>query len=123
LVVIEIGVEIGQDRAAGLDPRDPRERVVDTEMARMWPGAQRGDDPDLGAGKGRDTGLRAAPEVAGKGEPPQAEARGGDIAMLLQDRQRRDRTALPLTVTHRPGANRCSVTIGGYSLPAGASKQ
>src|SRR5262245_4111341 len=96
LFVIEIGMEIGQDRAAGLDPRDPRERVLDTEMARMRPVAQRVHDPDFGAGKGRDAGLRQAAEVAGIGEPAEAESQGGDIAMLLEDRQHRDRTALPV---------------------------
>src|SRR5262249_3686504 len=88
LFVIEIGMEIGQDRAAGLDPRDPRERVLDTEMARMRPVAQRVHDPDLGPGKGRDAGLGQAAEVAGIAEPPAAESQGGDIAMLLQKRHR-----------------------------------
>src|SRR5262249_44403024 len=89
-------MEVGQDRAVGLDPCDPRERVVDTKMARMRPVAQRVHDPDLGPGKRRDTGLGQTAEVAGIGEPPEAESQGGDIAMLLQDRQRRDRTALPV---------------------------
>jgi hypothetical protein len=32
LVVVEIGVEVGEDRAARLDPRDPRERILDTRI-------------------------------------------------------------------------------------------
>src|SRR5262245_11757498 len=116
-------MEVGQDRAVGLDPCDPRERVVDTKMARMRPVAQRVHDPDLGPGKRRDTGLGQAAEVAGIGEAPEAESQGRDIAMLLRTGSAAIGPPSPLTVTHRPGASRCSVTIGGYSLPAGASKQ
>ena len=74
LVVVEIGVEVGEDRAAGLDPRDPHERILDTEMAGMGPVAQRVHDPNRGTRERRDAGLRQPAEIAGIGESPEAES-------------------------------------------------
>jgi len=86
LGIIEIGVQIGQNRAAGFDPCDPGERIVDAEVARVRPVAQRIHDPDLDTGKRRDASLREPAEVAGIRKPPEAEAQGENIAMLLEDR-------------------------------------
>jgi hypothetical protein len=48
-LVIEIGMQVGQDRSARLDTLDPGQRLVDTEVARVRPIAQRIDDPQLEA--------------------------------------------------------------------------
>ena len=73
-LVIEIGVQIGQDGAARLEPLDPGERVVEREMARVRPVAQRIDDPDVEAGERRDALRRQAAQVARIGEVAEAEA-------------------------------------------------
>ena len=96
LVIIEIGMQIGQDRTGGFDAGDPTERVIDAEMARVRPIAQRVHNPDFGTGKRSNAGLRQPTQIG----PPS-----------------------PSTVMDWPACNRCSVTIGGYSLPTGASKQ
>ena len=48
-LVVEVGVQVGQDRPPGLEPLDPGQRLVDAEMARMRRVAQRVDDPDIEA--------------------------------------------------------------------------
>jgi hypothetical protein len=84
--VVQVGMQIRQDCAAGLDPRDPGERIVNAEMAGVRPVAQRIHDPDLESRKRRDASLRQPTEVARIREPPETEAQGGNIAMLLEDR-------------------------------------
>src|SRR5262245_28364875 len=96
LVVVEIGMEIGQDRAPGLDPFDPAQRIVDTEMAGMRAVAQRIHDPDFGPRERSHARLRQAAQVAGIGKRPEAKAQRGNIAVLLQDRQGLDWAALPV---------------------------
>jgi len=46
-VVIEIGVEIGKDRAPRLDALDPAQRVTDREMTWMRGVAKGVEDPDV----------------------------------------------------------------------------
>ena len=95
-LVIEVGMQVGQDRALRLDPGDPGQRLVEIEMARMRRLAQRVDDPDVEAGQRRDAFGRQALDVGGIGHVAEAEAERGDVAVLLQDRQGLDRAALPL---------------------------
>src|SRR5262249_56279327 len=98
LLVVEIGVQVGQDRPARLDPLDPAERVGDAEMARMRAVAQRVHDPDLESLQRRDAPLRQATEVARVGKRTETEAPRGDIAVLLPPRAPAQQHALP---THR----------------------
>ena len=46
-IVIEIGMQIGEDRAVRLHSLDPAQRIVDGEMAWMRRIAERIDDPDV----------------------------------------------------------------------------
>ena len=94
-LVVEIGMQVGQDRALGLDALDPGERLGQAEMARMRRVAQRVDDPDVEPGQRRGAFGRQVAEVAGIGEAAEAEAERGDVAVLLQDGQGGDRAALP----------------------------
>src|SRR5262245_48860054 len=93
-LVVEIGMKIGEDRAPRFDPRDPAERVLDTEMARMRLVTQRVHDPDLGPGERRDARLGQPTQIAGIGKRSETEPQGGNVAMLLQDRERGNRAAL-----------------------------
>ena len=56
VVVIEVGMQVGQDRSGGFDPPNPCQRVVDTEVAWVWPVTERIHDPDFGAGQRRNAG-------------------------------------------------------------------
>src|SRR5437899_2306412 len=53
----------------------------------MWLVAQGVDDPDVEPGERREALRRQSDQVAGVGEPAEAEAERGDVAMLLQDGQ------------------------------------
>src|SRR6266516_1871250 len=82
LVIIEIGMQIGQDRTGGFDAGDPTERVIDAEMARVRPIAQRVHNPDFGTGKRSNAGLRQPTQVAGISEVPETKPKGRNIAMV-----------------------------------------
>ena len=58
LVIIEIGMQIGQDRTGGFDAGDPTERVIDAEMARVRPIAQRRWPPAAHSGRRNKRGAR-----------------------------------------------------------------
>ena len=92
-LVIEIGVQVGQDRAPRLQPLDPGERVVEREMARVRPVAQRVHDPDVEVGQGRDARGRHAAEVAGIGELAEAKAQRGDKRRFSSGRRNGAATA------------------------------
>ena len=82
---------------------------VEAEMARMRLVAQRIDDPEVEPGERRDALVRQVAEVARIGQAAEAEAERGDVAMLLQERQRGDRAALPRRSSPAcPAASRCS---------------
>src|SRR5580700_828453 len=85
LLVIEIGVQIGQDGAPRLEAADPLQCIVEREMARVRPIAQRVDDPDVEAGQRRGAFRRHAGQVAGIGEVAEAKTERSDVAVLLQD--------------------------------------
>src|SRR5438874_11747446 len=74
LVVVEIRMQVGEDRAARLDVLDPGERVLDTEMARLRPVAQRIHDPDVEPGERRGALGRHSAEVAGVRKAPKPKA-------------------------------------------------
>src|SRR5262249_33049 len=46
-LVVEIGVEIGEDRASRLDALNPAQRVVDGKVTWMWGVAKRVEDPNV----------------------------------------------------------------------------
>jgi len=48
LIIIEIGMQIGQDRTGGFDAGDPPSASSTLEMARVRPIAQRVHNPDFG---------------------------------------------------------------------------
>src|SRR5262245_9305054 len=89
-------MEIGQDRAPGIDAPDPGQRIIDAEMARMRAVAQRIHDPDFGPRERSHARLRQAAQVAGIGKRAEAKTQRRNIAVLLQDGQGLDRTALPV---------------------------
>src|SRR5262245_49956301 len=72
-IVVEVAVQIGQDRPARLDARDQGKRLLDVEMARMRLVAQRIHDPDLDAGERLDALRWQSLEVAGIGQRPETE--------------------------------------------------
>ena len=120
LVVVQVRMQIGQDRPPRPELLDQRERFVDAQMAGMRFVTQGVDDPDVEVGERREALRRQPDQVAGVGEPAKAEAERGDVAMLLQDRQAVMAPPAPSTCTGSPAAMRCSRAIGGYSLPGGA---
>src|SRR5262249_52441538 len=63
-------------------------------MARVRPVTQRLHDPALSPSQRRNAGLGQPAEVAGIGESSETKAQRGNIAMLLENRQRGDRAAL-----------------------------
>src|SRR5262245_58956124 len=65
LVVVEIRMQIGQDRPPRLQRRDQLERLVDRQMGRMRPVAQRIDNPDVEVGKHRKAFGRQPDQIAG----------------------------------------------------------
>jgi phosphoribosyl 1,2-cyclic phosphate phosphodiesterase len=83
--VIHVAVQIGQDRPFGLHARDPAQRLVEVEMARVRRLAQRVHDPNVEAGQGGQAGLRQALDIGGIGHVAEAEAERRDIAVVLQD--------------------------------------
>src|ERR1700676_2994765 len=102
-LVIEVGVQIGQDGAPGFYAFDPAKRVLERKVTRVRPIAQAIAIPTAGAAKGRTVLRWNAAEVARIGEVAEAEAERGDIAVLLEERQDGDRSALPLDGDRRPG--------------------
>ena len=72
------------------------ERVGDAEVARMRMVAQRVDDPQIEPGQRLDARGRHVVQVARIGERAEAEAERLDVAVVLQERQRLDRPALPV---------------------------
>ena len=98
----------------GLDALDPGERVGDAEMARVRRVAQRIDDPQIEPGERLGARVRHVDQVAGICDIAEAEAERLDVAVLLQERQRRDRPARP--GIELPAARRlspCMFRIGG----------
>jgi hypothetical protein len=92
---IKIAVQIGEDRALRLQPFDPGQRLADAEMAGMRTVAQRIDDPQIEAFERLDALCGQINEVARIGDAAEAISERGNIAVVLQERQNRDRTALP----------------------------
>lgn len=91
--VIEIRVHVGQHRAARLQARDPVQRLAQREMRGMRRAAQRIDDPDIEVLQKRQAFLWQVVQVAGIGQPGDAEAIGCDAAVELPERQRLDAPA------------------------------
>src|SRR5215208_341808 len=89
-LVIELGMQIGQDRAPRLQPLDPGQRFRHAEMARMRLVTQCVNDPDVEPAECRHALRRQSAEVAGIGEAAEAKAKGRDVAMLLQNGLRGD---------------------------------
>src|SRR5262245_52503763 len=89
-------MQVRQDRAFRFDPRDPFQRLIEMEMARMRSPAQRVDDPNVKAGKRRNAVRWQAFDVGGVSDIAKAEPERGDVAVVLQDGQEFDRAALPL---------------------------
>ncbi len=81
------------------------------------------DRPDVEPSQRRHALGRHAAQVAGIGKGAEPKAQGGNVAMLLQNGEGRDRAPFPFDGYRLPGVIRRSVTIGGYSLPGGLSKQ
>src|SRR5579872_1260951 len=81
-LVVEVGMQVGQDRAARTHPLDPVKRIVEAEMGRMGAIAQRVDDPQVQAleeGKARVRYLFYVRRVSERAEP---EAERADLAVV-----------------------------------------
>src|SRR2546423_10935228 len=63
-LVVDIGMQVGQDRAFRSDPLDPPQRVGDREMTGMRRIAQRVENPDLEIAQHLHVCFRHAVEVA-----------------------------------------------------------
>ena len=104
VVVVEVGVQVGQDRAPRLEPLDPAQRLGQAEMAGVRPVAQRIDHPDIEAVERRDAFVRQAAQIAGIAEIAEPEARARECrraaAGSAAPRSGRPR---PSMVTGRPG--------------------
>src|SRR6266536_2214009 len=57
LGIIEVRMQVGENRPPRPDPLDPGERLLDAEMARMRPVAQGVDDPEIETGERGDARL------------------------------------------------------------------
>jgi hypothetical protein len=95
-LVVQIGMKVGQDRPGRLNPFDPRQCIVDAEMARMRLISERIHDPDIDPCQGSYAGLGQAAQVTGIGQGAEPEAQGRNIPVLLEDGEDHDRTALPV---------------------------
>src|SRR5579862_8013272 len=93
LFVIEVGVQIGEDRAPWRDPLDPCQRLADREMSRMRRVAQRIDDPQIEPRERRNALRREVTHIARISCRAEPEAKRGNVAMILQERQRSDSAA------------------------------
>src|SRR5512139_1105775 len=82
--VVHVGVQVGQDRTFRFDPCDPLERLVQIEMARVRLSAKCINDPDLKACERGNAFGRQAFDVGRVGDVTEAEAKGRDVAVVLQ---------------------------------------
>src|SRR6266851_10347277 len=82
-LVVEVGMQVGQDGALGPDALDPGQRIVDGEMARMRRIAQRVEDPDFEVAQHRHAVRRNPVEVARIRQVPEPEAERMDVAVGL----------------------------------------
>src|SRR5262245_45649053 len=92
LVIVEVRMQIGQDRPPRLECLDKLERLVDAEVRRMWLVAERVNDPDIEVGERREALGREPDQIAGISEAAEAEAERGDVAMVLEDGKRGEGT-------------------------------
>src|SRR5262245_9761474 len=99
-VVIEIGMQVGQNRALGFEALDPIQRFRDAQVAQVRLVAERIEDPDVEAFEGRDAVGRQTLEIAAIGQAAEAKAERSDVAMVLEDGQGGDWSSLPLDVDH-----------------------
>jgi len=95
LGVIEVDVEVGQDRLARGVALDVLEGFAEAEVTGVWRGTQSIEDPDVEAGDGTVGFWRDAAQVARVGEGANAEAERNDLAMVLPERQDVDVSARP----------------------------
>src|SRR5262249_39206878 len=68
LVIVEVRMQIGQDRPPRLERLDQLERLVDAEVRRMRLVAERVDDPDIKVGERREALGREPDQIAGISE-------------------------------------------------------
>src|SRR5207244_10242492 len=94
--VIEVGMEVGQDRPLGVKALDPAERVGDREVAWMREVAQRIEDPHVEVFEQPYAARIDIAEIARISEPAEPEAERWNIAVLLGNRYGHDRAALPV---------------------------
>src|SRR3984957_11659621 len=85
-LVIEIGMQVREDRSPRTLRLDPRQRLRETEMRGVGAIAQGVDDPDVQVFEKRATGLRNALHVRGVGEPSEAKAERADVAVVEIER-------------------------------------
>src|ERR1700693_4813867 len=84
-LVVDVGMQVGQDGALGPDALDPRQRILDGEMTRMRRIAQRVEDPDFEVAQHRHAVRRNPVEVARIRQIPEPEAERMDLAVGLQE--------------------------------------
>src|SRR5580692_321668 len=88
-------MHVGNDGAARLETADPGQRVVDAEMAGMPGITQAVDNPEIEVFEGSPARGRDITDIGGIGGVPNAIAERLNIAMLQDERRKRQWTALP----------------------------
>src|SRR6202049_1720134 len=82
-LVVDVGMQVGQDGALRPDALDPGQRILDGEMTRMRRIAQRVKNPDFEVTQHRHAVRRNAVEVAGIREIAEPEPERMDVAVGL----------------------------------------
>src|ERR1700691_508016 len=100
--VIEIGMQVGEDRAPRTYDLDPRQGLVEAEMGGVSAIAQGVDDPHVQASEKRAACLGNAFHIRGVSERPEAKAERADIAVVEIERHRLDGATRALDATDLP---------------------
>ena len=95
-VVVDLGMHVGQDRSARLQPPAPIDRFGDREMTGVRPMAKCIDDPQVEIGEKRQSSVRQTADIARIRGAADLETEGGDVAMNLEKRCELDPAARPI---------------------------
>ncbi len=100
--VVEVDVQVGQDRPARLQALDPLERPRQMRMRRMRPITQGVHDPDVEPRERRERGFIQVNDVAGVGDPAETIAHRAHAPVVLVEIHHRDRTRRPVHLPADP---------------------